>query len=52
VNRVQSMQSVPSTNPHAATSRYHGAGASWRIPDFATGVLIGATILVLLWLLL
>jgi hypothetical protein len=52
VNAVQSIQSVPLTNPRLATSRHREARAPWRIPDFVKGMLIGATILVFLWLLL
>jgi len=46
------MQIVPLTNPRTPTSTYRGARASWRIPDFFKGVLIGTAILVLLWVLL
>jgi len=46
------MQIVPLTSPRTPTSRYRRAGTSWRIPDFFKGVLIGTTILALLWVLL
>jgi hypothetical protein len=46
------MQIVPLTNPRTPTSRSRGARPSWRIPDFVKGVLIGTTILALVWMLL
>jgi len=52
VSCVQSLQSVPFTNPRMATSKHRPGGASWQMPDFVKGVLIGTTILALLWLLL